>query len=98
MIIFFLRRNNNIFQTSPKQKFGVARKIILCRQKEVHIARKSVSCQQKKLMLHKNSISCRQKENDAQKNILYSKELLNFSRTARHKYHPLKKNTCVNLK
>ena len=35
----------------PKQKFGVARKTILCRNKKFDVARKSVSCRQKQLMM-----------------------------------------------
>ena len=83
----------------PKQKFGVARKTILyqnkkfgfaqkviwCRQRQVVVARKIFRVNKKRWCCTKKCISCRQKQdNAAPKNILGSKKLLSFSRTARH--------------
>ena len=43
--------------SKTKQKFDVAQKVILFRQKCVDVARKSISCQQKKLGVAQKSSS-----------------------------------------
>ena len=104
VIIFLLLCDNKNMspwhKRCPKQKFGVARKIILCwnkkfdvarkvilfRQKRVDVAWKSISCQQKKLMKHKKVFHVdKSKMMLHQKTILGTKKLFFFFRTARHR-------------
>ena len=75
----------------PKNNFVSKQKVWLCTKSNMVSTKtswrcaKNISCQQKKVMLHKKCVSCRQKQdNAASKNILVSKKLLSFSRTARH--------------
>ena len=71
VIIFLLLCDNknispwhNILNTS-KQKFGVARKIILCWNKKFDVTQKVICCRQKRVNVARKSVSCRQKQDDA---------------------------------
>ena len=46
----------------PKQKFGVARKIILCWNKKFDVAKKVIWCRQKRVDRARKSISCQPKK------------------------------------
>ena len=70
-------------------KFGVAQKVILFRQKHVDVAQKCISCQQKKVDVAQKSISCQQEQdNDALKKYSgYKKVIIIFQNGA--PYHSL---------
>ena len=66
VIIFLLLCDNKNMspwhKRCPKQKFGVARKIILCWNKKFDVARKVILFRQKRVDVARKSISCQQKK------------------------------------
>ena len=66
VIIFLLLCDNKNMspwhKRCPKQKFGVARKIILCWNKKFDVAQKVFWFRQKRVDFARKSISCRQKK------------------------------------
>ena len=63
IILLLLRDYKNIspWYQRPKQKFAIARKTILCRNKKFDVARKAIWCQQKQVDAARKSVSCQQK-------------------------------------
>ena len=49
--------NDKHSKQCPKQKFGVARKIILCRNKKFDVAQKVTCCQQKQVDVARNVLT-----------------------------------------
>ena len=65
---------------SPKQRFGVARKIILYWNKKFDVVQKVNWCRQKRVDVVRKSISCRQKQDHDASKKYFVRKIVNFFR------------------